>query len=66
MRDFNRIDPFCKELIDLWKKCPDMRFGQLIVNALGKDPFYIEDHVAIKKIRAFVLSLEEVAPCKTT
>lgn len=59
MRDLNRIDSFCKELIDLWKMCPDMRFGQLVVNALGENPFYIEDNDALEKIRMFVSSQEK-------
>lgn len=63
MRDVNHIDSFCKELIDLWKNCPDMRFGQLVVNSVGVDPFYIEDNDALEKIRAFVLSQKEVVPC---
>ena len=33
MRDPNRIEPFLKELGDIWKsQCPDWRFGQLIFN----------------------------------
>ena len=32
MRDINRIDPFLKKFAKMWKKCPDMRFGQLISN----------------------------------
>ena len=33
MRDPNRIEPFLKELGDIWKsQCPDYRFGQLIFN----------------------------------
>lgn len=32
MRDINRIDKLLNELGELWKKQPDMRFGQLIMN----------------------------------
>lgn len=32
MRDPARIDPFLKELGELWKLFPDMRFGQLVQN----------------------------------
>lgn len=33
MRDPNRIEPFMKELTDIWKTtCPNWRFGQLIFN----------------------------------
>lgn len=47
MRDPNRIDMFCARIAAAWKEnCPDMRFGQFIMNAfgdLGKDPFFPED-----------------------
>ena len=32
MRDPNRIDKFCNELAELWRKVPDWRFGQLMMN----------------------------------
>ena len=47
MRDINRIEPFCKELAQLWKKYPDLRFGQIMSNIARdvqmehrKDMFY--------------------------
>lgn len=49
MRDPNRIDGFCNELAKVWKRHPDCRFGQTIVNVLGRigescdDLYYIED-----------------------
>lgn len=46
MRDVNRIDGFVRVLSELWKKYPDLRFGQLVSVIFGKspcDPFYIED-----------------------
>ena len=44
MRDPKRIRKFCNQLADIWEsQCPDCRFGQLIMNVLTKDPFYIED-----------------------
>lgn len=30
-----------------------LRFGQLVVDVLGVDPFYIEDNEARKKFREF-------------
>jgi hypothetical protein len=34
-------------VLDAWRRCPELRFGQLIANALpvgfGCDPFYIAD-----------------------
>lgn len=43
MRDPKRIDKFCDELKKYWHKVPDWRFGQLVVNVLGVDPFFFED-----------------------
>ena len=50
MRDPNRIQTFCNELANLWRKVPDWRFGQFISNVLGayvaetrRDIFFPED-----------------------
>ena len=46
MRNSDRIPVFCEKLCELWKKVPDWRFGQLMVNLFGtveRDPFFIED-----------------------
>ena len=43
MRDPKRIDKFCWRLAEAWKKAPDWRFGQLMVNCLcsmDTDPFF--------------------------
>lgn len=32
---------------------PDQRVMQVIVNACGNDPFYVEDEDAIKKLREY-------------
>lgn len=53
MRDKKRIPKLLKMIERVWVKYPDMRFGQLIVNCLGTDPFYIEDGIAEKKIAEF-------------
>lgn len=53
MRDKKRIPKLLKMIERVWTKYPDMRFGQLIVNCLGTDPFYIEDCIAEKKIAEF-------------
>ncbi|MDE6946273.1 MAG: hypothetical protein K2P14_03715 [Anaeroplasmataceae bacterium] len=54
MRNPERIEPFLEELGNLWKEnCPDWRFGQLISNVLGKDPFYIEEDQALEQFRKF-------------
>ena len=52
MRDPKRIHKFCEELERVWSTVPDWRFGQLVVNALGVDPFYIEDDDAIKVLES--------------
>lgn len=51
MRDEKRIEPFLAEFEKLWKQNPDWRFGQLVVNMFGADPFYIEDEQALEKIK---------------
>jgi hypothetical protein len=62
MRDPERIDAFCKELAEVWKKSfPDWRFGQLFNNlqrAAGSDLFYFEEDDMMKLIKVFA-SFEE-------
>ena len=61
MRDPKRIDKFCNQLADIWKKVPDWRFGQLMVNFLGsldRDPFFPEDDEMEQKLIEF-FSLDE-------
>ena len=54
MRDSKRIKPFLKELEDVWKKNPDLRFYQLISAITeGKDLFYMEDKDFLKLIKRF-------------
>ncbi len=53
MRDPARIDTMIDVLRTLWKKSPDMRLGQLIINALGSDPWFLEDDEALVKLEAF-------------
>ena len=58
MRDINRIEPFCKELAQLWKKYPDLRFGQIMSNIARdmqieyrRDMFFMEDDELMDVIR---------------
>ena len=56
MRDSNRIDSFLQELGELWKeKCPDWRFGQLMVNIFSEtgDPFYFEEDKMLEAIKNY-------------
>ena len=57
MRDPKRIQKFCNQLAEIWSKVPDWRFGQLVVNVLGRDAFYIEDDRAMK---CFEIYFDEV------
>lgn len=46
MRDPERIDKFCEKLKSEWKRYPDFRFWQMIMNVASEfdvDPFYVED-----------------------
>ena len=49
MRDVNRINPILDRLKTIWRRNPDLRLGQLILNAL-RDPtlYYIEDEQLIE------------------
>ena len=55
MRDPKRIDVVIEAVKEEWKKEPDWRLGQLIVNisrAAGKmDPFFLEDDMLMKVIK---------------
>ena len=56
MRNPYRIDPFLAEFAELWKKNPDLRFGQLVSNlqctvSSNPDPFYTEDDIMLNAIR---------------
>lgn len=57
MRDINRIDKYINQIKDIWKKFPDWRFGQLLMNIcpmIEDNPtyfFYIEDDELLKKNR---------------
>lgn len=54
MRDPKRIDEVLNTVKTVWEQYPDMRFGQLVVNVLGIDPFYIEDDVILKAFQNWI------------
>jgi hypothetical protein len=62
MRDAERIDPVLSKISAIWKKYPDLRLGQLIVNLLPSnfrsDPFYVEDEWWIAEIDRRLTYLE--------
>lgn len=60
MRDPNRIYKFCSQLAEIWAtKCPDWRFGQLVLNIMESSevnkhiPFYIEDDEMMEYIKQY-------------
>jgi len=55
MRDKSRIEFFLLDVGDIWKKHPDLRFGQIIENLrdyyyykYGKDFYYVEEEEFLK------------------
>mgnify|MGYP001069740887 CR=1 FL=1 len=56
MRDINRIKPFLEKLEEIWKKYPDLRFGQLINNIFAGQQnlfYYLEDFEIIEIIEKY-------------
>ncbi len=61
MRDPKRIEPTIAALRAAWERSPDLRLGQIVVNAarnaeLPRDLFYVEDdamHVALLAAKPF-------------
>lgn len=57
MRDPKRIPEILKQLEVVWKKYPDLRLGQLLVNSLYAHKttilFFIEDDKLIEEIEKF-------------
>lgn len=54
MRKIERIEPFLREIGELWKKYPDLRFGQLMFNFFADygDPFYLEEDEFLVALQA--------------
>lgn len=53
MRDINRIPQILGDLKKIWELTPDIRLGQLLLNAVDhneKTLFYIEDQDLIDKM----------------
>ena len=57
LRDKRRIKPFLEEIGKMWEeKCPDWRFGQLMVNVLGalpRDPFFPEEDEMLEHFKKY-------------
>lgn len=54
MRDPDRIEKILDSLKKIWKKCPDLRLGQLLLNA-ARDPqlYYMEDADLITLLKGY-------------
>jgi hypothetical protein len=53
MRDINRIPQILNDIKRIWELVPDIRLGQLLLNAVDRDEtmlFYIEDQDLIDKM----------------
>ena len=54
MRDINRIDEILDELKQIWKEYPDLRLGQLLLNAVPESYlYYIEDDKLIECLKKY-------------
>lgn len=51
MRDPNRISPILETIEAYWKESPDLRLMQLLLNATGADPYYLEDEALLALLR---------------
>jgi hypothetical protein len=51
MRDPERIPLVLEEIRKYWKRCPDLRLGQLLWALAGRDPFYMEDDELVRRIQ---------------
>lgn len=55
-RQTDRIEPFLAKLGEYWKKVPDWRFGQFMVNFLGqleRDPFFYEEDELLAELEKY-------------
>lgn len=63
MRDPQRIDRLLEQLRFIWKKYPDMRLGQMLINCVSPSKiYYIEDEdlsVLLEKQYLFPYSLKD-------
>lgn len=55
MRDLGRISDTLRALERTWRKYPDLRLGQLLLNLTrdGEDLYNIEDEVLLKRLREY-------------
>ena len=61
MRSDKRIEPFLKELGEIWKaEFPDWRFSQLMYNFIAEtgDPFFLEENKFLETFKAWVAEIK--------
>ena len=59
-RNPNRIWPICEEIEKVWSQFPDLRLGQMMLCAVGKDDlFNIEDKDLIKRLQEWAEQVTE-------
>jgi len=58
MRDPDRIPVILSQIEMLWEKYPDLRLGQLIMNALVYDLYNTEDEDLVDRLYGFYDDLE--------
>ena len=58
MRDPDRIPIILNQIEMLWEKYPDLRLGQLIMNALVYDLYNTEDEDLVDRLYGFYDDLE--------
>lgn len=53
MRDINRIDNYLDVIMKIWKKNPDLRFSQLVLNVFTDSSldYYIEDDKSLEMFK---------------
>ena len=63
MRNPDRIEPCCERLAQIWKRVPDWRLGQLLLNLFSEiedaDIFYMEDDKLLNKLDAILTKWRE-------
>lgn len=52
MRDVSRIEPTLAAVQAVWIAAPDLRLGQLLLNAMrpGEDLYQVEDDVLLQRL----------------
>jgi len=68
MREFERIERICDKLKEKWKKQPDQRLGQFLMNYVYGNTggrvtayiFYQEDDITEERLKKFELIKEEM------